>query len=421
MLNNRVKTIIKREVRSQVMSKTFIIMTILVPIIISIVSIIPTLAINFKSNDKFFVQIISEDDSLLPSLEAKFKEENFVTSGQFNISYNVLSSKDIESYVNDIRKDLVNKDISGLFYIPDSAKENKTIKYYSTNPKNRDITENIRATINDVLITNYFKNKDINVEDINYTKRNVSIDRIKITSSGNEDDNYVTLIIALIFTFFLFLSVMIIGQSIMQAVTEEKNNRVVEVLLSSVNPTELMTGKIVGTAITGMLQMLIWFTPVIIFTSGSLPFMAAMGIDISIDFSFLHYFFLNYIIGLLIYLGLFSAFGAIFDNAQDAQQGIWPLMMLILIPFYLVFTIFSNPSNAIAEIGSMLPFSSIMLMPVRMAILNLPWWQPVIAISVNILTLITILFVAGKIYKIGIMTTGKKPKWSEVIKWVKQS
>ena len=422
MLNKRVKTVIKREIRTQLMSKSFIILTVMMPIIWFGLFTIQAVVMNYKSDDKFFIQIISENEKLSAELEKKFSEEDFVKGGQFQLDYSNIKSEEIEQYINDVRDNLLNKDISGIFYIPDSAEANKEITYFSTNPKNRDITRKIRSTINDVLVSYYFKDKEINKNDISYAQKRVIIHGKKITKSGSEDDGFGNLILAGVFTFLLFLSIIMIGQSLMQAVTEEKTNRIVEVLLSSVNPAELMTGKIIGTAITGLFQMFIWALPVIVASSGIIPMLAfSDSLNLNLNFAFFPYFFINYLIGLLIYLGLFGSFGAIFDNPQDAQQSIWPLMMLIMIPFYMSFGLIANPSNAIAEIGSLVPFASIMIMPARMALIDLPWWQPLTALAVNIVTLFAVLYVSGKIYKIGIMTTGKKPKWSEVVKWIKEA
>lgn len=113
--------------------------------------------------------------------------------------------------------------------------------------------------------------------------------------------------------------------------------------------------------------------------------------------------------------------GSIFDNAQDAQSGMWPILMLIMIPFFIALSMAHNPANPIAQIASMFPFASIIVMPARMAIVDVPLWQVVLSIAVSIATIMAIFPIAGKIFRVGILRTGKKPKWSEIIKWLKYS
>src|SRR5690606_5538558 len=110
--------------------------------------------------------------------------------------------------------------------------------------------------------------------------------------------------------------------------------------------------------------------------------------------------------------GLFATIGAIFDNDQDAQSGIWPIMMLIMIPFFIGIALIGNPGNKIGIIASMLPFSSLIVMPARMTLIDVPSWQIIFSFIINIIVMFVIFFIAGKIYRVGVLMTGKKPQWS---------
>jgi ABC-2 type transport system permease protein len=116
---------------------------------------------------------------------------------------------------------------------------------------------------------------------------------------------------------------------------------------------------------------------------------------------------------------LFATVGAIFDNPQDAQSGLWPVMMLIIIPFFIAISMMENPNSGIAKIASFVPFANIIVMPARMTIAEVPLFHLIISIFISIATLFAIFPLAGKIYRVGILRTGKKPKWSEVVKWIK--
>jgi len=131
------------------------------------------------------------------------------------------------------------------------------------------------------------------------------------------------------------------------------------------------------------------------------------------------YFLFNYFIGLITFMGLFAAVGAMFDNEQDAQSGQWPVMMLIMIPFFIAISMQNNPSNQIAKIASIVPFSSIIVMPGRMTLVDVPAWEFILSIVLSLITMVLIFILAGKIYRVGILMTGKKPKWSEIIQWLR--
>ena len=111
--------------------------------------------------------------------------------------------------------------------------------------------------------------------------------------------------------------------------------------------------------------------------------------------------------------------GSIFENAQEAQSGMWPVLMLIMIPFFIAISMSKNPANPIAEVASMFPFASIIVMPARLTLVDVPFWQILLSILVTVATIFAIFPIAGKIFRVGIMMSGRKPKWSEVVKWLK--
>jgi ABC-2 type transport system permease protein len=247
---------------------------------------------------------------------------------------------------------------------------------------------------------------------VNFTGFKVSKDQ------AIEEAGYGNLILSYLFTFLLYISLLMMGQMTMQSVMEEKNSRIAEVLLSSVNSRELMTGKIFGASITGIFQMAVWLAPIILVSSTSL-FLLPKSIIISITAGQVIYLLINYFIGLVTFLGLYAMIGSIFSNPQEAQSGMWPIIMLIMIPFFIAMSLVKNPMNPIAIIASMFPFANIIVMPARMTLSDVPIWQFILSILVGIATIFAIFPVAGKIFSIGILRTGKKPSWGEVVKWLK--
>ncbi|MDQ7050855.1 MAG: ABC transporter permease [Enterobacterales bacterium] len=277
----------------------------------------------------------------------------------------------------------------------------------------------MKSLVNSVLVEKHFEGKSVSEDDIKYARDRMQLQNFKISQKEEvEKDNYGAFILAGVLAFMLYMSLIMIGMQILKAVIEEKENRVVEVLLSSVHANELMSAKIIATTCAGLLQIIIWMLP-FIFVSVTSLFVLPEKFQFSISLFQIGYFILNYGLGLVTFLGLYAAVGAIFDNISEAQQGAMPIMFLILIPFYICFTLIKDPTNSIAEISSMLPFAAIVVMPVRMAIIDVPLWQVGIATGINLMTLLFVFSFAGKIYRIGVLKSGKKPKWKDVYRWIK--
>ena len=419
MFNQRMLSILKRELKDKILSKTFIIMTLLVPVFMIVILALPTFLMTVDKNDNFNITIISEESNLIDSLQNELGKLELIKKGKSRITYLTKNENGLNQFLKDNKKKLLDENITGVVFLPKNVVSDKNLKFYSKNPNNKNLFSKFRDPINQVLTNFYFEGKNLSIDELKYARSRVNFDtfriskdeKIKAESKGNR-------IISFLLTFMLYFSLIFMGTMVMRSVVEEKNNRIVEVILSSVSSQELMTGKILGSAITGLLQMTIWMTPLILLISTSL-FVIPEEFALQIDMSLILYFLFNFFVGLITFLGLFATVGSIFDNDQDAQSGIWPIMMLIMIPFFIAIAIQQNPNNSVGYIASMLPFASIIVMPAKMTLIDVPVWQILLSALINLGTMFGIFFLAGKVYRVGILSTGKKPKWSEVIKWLR--
>ncbi len=419
MFNKRVLTVIKRELRTRLMSRTFVLMTVLIPVLMFGAIGLQFWVASMGKNENANLMIISDSQAILNNLENEYPSLPDVRSGKYKISYENIGSSSFEARLNELKPKLINESITGIIYIPSSALKKKDIQYYSLNPNNRSLLNAIKSPINKALISLYFKNEQLSQADINFARKDVDISGFRITKEQKvEAGSETNLIVAILFSFLLYMSLIFAGQMTMNSIVEEKNSRIVEILLSSTSSMELMTGKILGTAIIEFFQMAIWLTPVILLITTSW-FALPPEFTLQINMSFIFYFLLNYLVAVVTFVGLFAAVGAIFDNPQDAQSGMWPIMMLIMIPFFIALGLQGNPQSGLAKVASFFPFASLMVMPARMTLVDIPWWQILISFIINVAVLVSIFPITGKIYRVGILITGKKPKWSEVVKWLK--
>lgn len=416
---NKTITVIKRELREKLLSKTFVLMTLLLPVFMFGILGFQTFLLSRDTDEGTKIEVISENQQLLDNIRSSFLERRFIQNGYYTVSYLRQSRSEFESYLEEKQPDLLGDKLTGIIFVPDSALSNKNIEYYSKNPNNRAMFDKLRDLINNALVETYFKDRNFSQEEIEFAGMRVGFNTFRVsTDEGVEEEGYGNMIASFLFTFLLYFSLLFLGTMMMRAVVEEKTSKIVEVLLSSCSTKDLMTGKILGTGITGIVQMFIWLLPVIVVITTSV-FTLPTGFDLKISMGMIGYFLVNYFIGLLTFLGLFATVGAIFDNEQDAQSGIWPIMMLIMIPFFIAITSQNNPDSALIQISSLVPFSSIIVMPARMTLVEVPVWQFFLAVLINVATFIGIFILAGKIYRVGILRTGKKPSWAEVVKWFK--
>ena len=418
MFNFRTLAIIKRELKEKLLSKTFILMTILLPVMMFGFIFIQTYVMNYQGGDKDKIVIASFSDEITSRLTTEM-DSKFQKNAHLSFEFKTMDNYSFTDYLKKNNENLSKGKISGLIYIPKTALKDKNVNYYSKTPKNFSLLNKLRGPINKVLVEVYFTGKNIPYEELAFARDKVDIKSFKISENKKaEEEGFGNLALAYLFTFLLYLSLIMIGSMVMQSVIQEKANRIVEVLLSSVTSKELMIGKIFGAAITGIIQMAIWLSPVILVISTTW-FALPKELTFSITIGQIGYLLVNFFIGLLTFVGLFATVGSIFEEPQDAQSGMWPVMLLIIIPFLIAMAMMKNPENQIAKIASMFPFASIIVMPARMTLMDVPAWQFVVSFLVNIGTVLALFPIAGKIYRVGILMTGKKPKWSEVVKWFK--
>jgi ABC-2 type transport system permease protein len=418
MFNYRVLAVIKRELREKLFSKAFIFLTLMVPGLIIVFGGVQALLYSTESKGLNF-ELVVEDANILEDFQKEFSQADFVTKKHYTFNYSTMTAADFKNYIQGKRQQIISEKLTGIIFVPATALKDKKVEYYSKTPQNISLSREMERPINKIFLTSFFRNKSLSAEDLDFARKGIDFTGFKVTKDEKiAEAGYGNIVIAYALSFLLYFSLLMIGQMTMQSVIEEKGSKIVEVILSSVSPKELMAGKILGSSITGLAQMGVWLATIIAVSSSAL---IALPPEISLNIKpdLVIYVLINFFIGLILFVGLFATVGAIFDNPQDASSGNMPIMMLIIIPFFIAMSMMENPNKPYIEIASLFPFCSIIVMPTRMALIEVPVWQQVLAVVINLLTIYALFPLAGKIYRIGILRTGKKPKWSEVIKWLK--
>lgn len=439
---SKINLIIKREYTTRVMKKSFILLTFLTPVLmVGMISLIVYLGSIKDDNIK---KIVVVDRTNLYKNVLK-NNESYVFQFSDESIENLKTKKDEKS------------DFAALLYISqDLSIDSSAAVMYSDKQVNLELKSYVSGLLNSYIEEQKLASYNIpNLKEM-VEKSNTDIDlkTIKWSDDGKDKEGSAELavIIGMITAFMIYMFIIIYGAQVMSGVVQEKTNRIVEVIISSVKPFELMMGKIIGIALVGLTQFFMWIllTVVILFglstvfakdidasslqsmqelsqkTTQGLPtqgmpaefqdFMSALnGLDyVQIIGLFIVYFLSGY----LLYASLFAAVGSAVDNETDTNQFTMPIMIPIIFAIYAGIFAAENPDGPLAFWCSMVPFTSPIVMMVRLPF-GVPAWQLIVSISILILSFIGSTWVAAKIYRTGILMYGKKVTWKEMLKWLK--
>jgi len=422
--------IIKREFISKVRNKSFIIMTFVSPLIFVAVAVL----IGYLSSLKTDIKHIGiHDESGL-----------FVKEFKSNESYKYHDVSKIETKV--LKDSVSQANYEGILFIPNKNElkdYEKSIEYVSDDSPSLGFIAKVESILSEKLTRQNMNNRGVDTLVLDQSRIDVTMHLTK--ASGEETVkglNEMKVIIGIGCGYLLMMFIIIYGNMVMRSVIEEKTNRIIEIIISSVRPIQLMMGKIIGTTFAGILQFLIWAVVGIILLviantvfglntsspSTELALEASKVEDVKLyitEFlklpllSLALYFIIYFIGGYFLYSSLYAAIGAAVDNETDTQQFMFPVIMPLMLGVYIgFFTVINEPHGTVATIFSMIPFTSPIVMLMRIPF-GVPFYQIAISIALLFATFIGIVWVASKIYRVGILMYGKKPTWKELLKWLK--
>jgi ABC-2 type transport system permease protein len=226
--------------------------------------------------------------------------------------------------------------------------------------------------------------------------------------------------IAFLLLFFLYITVLFYGMFVMRGVLEEKQSRVVEIIASSVTSTQMMFGKLFGIGMVGLTQVGIWALFTLLITRGGAALFGAQAASIPyVSISLLAYFVVYFVLGYFLFSSLYAIIGAIVASEEDAQQAQWPVTFLVILPMMIFPAVLANPNGPSSVALSLVPFLTPTLMMLRIALINPPLWQILLSMLIMLAAIAACIWVAARIYKVGMLMYGKRPTLSELGRWVR--
>ncbi|MDH6313487.1 ABC-2 type transport system permease protein [Parabacteroides sp. PFB2-10] len=435
---SKIGLIIKREYLHRVSKKSFIILTLLMPLMMVALVFVPLWLSSIKGSDVRQIAIIDTTGKYAPLFE---DVDNY---------HFIQSDKSLEEYRNSPDKELY-----AILQITDDLLTNpRAATLYSEkqvpNELSRIVNQTIRAQIEDDKLATF--NIPNLKEIIKDSKVSFNVQTIKWGEDGKEQISSaaVASVVGIIFTMIVYMFVLMYGAMVMSSVVEEKTNRIVELMVSSVRPFDLMMGKIIGIGFVGLTQILMWgILSVALFTIGGFFYAGSLGTDMAtlqqgmqaaqgmgaavemqpgaelfamlstINFREIALFFIIFFIGgYMMYASIFAAIGSSVDNADDTSQFMAPITILLVFALYAGIYSMENPDGPLAFWCSMIPFTSPIVMMVRIPF-GIPLWEKLLSVVLLYGSFIGAIWLSAKIYRVGILMYGKKPSFKEMIKWLR--
>ncbi len=448
-MQHKVITVIKREYITRVKTKGFVASILLMPVMMFIVMVLPSfmMTLQHKSDEiKTYVvfdetgEILSKMQDALdenPSFHHKGKRVYRLIEKPSDFNGNAEAKKQLN-------QQLEAKEIHGYIEIPQDVFERRQVNYYAKNITNFEIQGAFSGLISRIVTNKRLEDKGYAAHEVRDLMRGIRLTEYAVTTKtkmveGEETSKVerqetaiVKLALTYVLTFSLYLFTLLYGASVMRSVLEEKTTRIVEVIISSIKPHQLLLGKIIGVCLVCLTMFLIWGACAVLLLMNVNPILGLFGIqELPLQFieitnsikstgaSAFLYFLIYFVSGFFLFSTLYAVAGAICNTEEEAQQVAGPLVMTLIIPFMLMFGLFRAPDSTLAIVLSHIPLFSPLIMFMRINVLTPPLWEIVLNIAVMIVTIFGAVLVMGKIYKIGILMYGKRPTVRELWRWLR--
>jgi len=442
---NKIKLIISREYLTRVKKKSFLVMTILGPILFAAMMIVPAWLASREDTEVRHIAVVDSSGIFIDRIE----DTDY-------IKFEYLNDKSIHEVKKDFSE---SKYYAVLQILPSITYEPTAVHLFSNTQPSFSIKSHIANSMEKELKYRKLKSHGIDENILKSIKSEVSIRTIQWTEDGEEKESSTEVAMAVGYAsgFLIYFFIFLFGAQVMRGVIEEKTNRIVEIIISSARPFQLMMGKIVGIALVGLTQFLLWIILTLMIITGvktvffpelgtqnaqeivvqdlfeqegvqqieelqpqnldkiSSILNAAKSIDYGVLFGSFIFFFLG---GYLLYGSLFAAIGAAVDNETDTQQFMLPITIPLIISIVVMMNVVQNPESPIAFWFSMIPLTSPIIMMVRIPF-GVPYWELALSMGLLVLTFIGSVWLAGKIYRTGILMYGKKTSYKELWKWLR--
>jgi ABC-2 type transport system permease protein len=416
-----------------------------------ILTVVPAMLFSMKAGDATRIAVIDQTGKLYERVRetilrgdeknkeaaGKNYEQNFNANTQQRIktvgaamkaSYDVrevkLESRSLDEVKKELNAQVLQDKLDGYIILPPDVLENGKVESHWRNVSDVVTRGQIEDRLSRAVVTQRMADANIDTARVDEMSRPVEMSAVKVTETGSEKDSGGGFFLVLAIGILILIMITTYGQIILAAVVEEKETRIAEVLFSSMRAFPLMLGKLIGVSLLALTQYAIWAIAFAVFALYGTGALSAGGAEISLPnlpISFYVYFFLFFILGYFIYATLYALIGSMVTTTQEGGQVALPIIFLIMAGYYLMFPVLRSPNSPLAFWVSMIPFFSPITMLVRIVSQTPPFWQIALSLLIGFATVVLLIWLAARIYRIGMLMYGKRATIPEVVRWVRQS
>jgi ABC-2 type transport system permease protein len=416
---SKVLAIVRREYLERVRTKAFIIGTVLGPVFMAAIVGAPILLAGTEQGGQQRIMVIDQTGVLWPELKAGLTDT--LGDGQPRFLLDRVAPEEADIHLLDqwVRE----KSLDGYLVIPDDVFAGESARYAARTVSNFRLISDVEKSVDDAVLSERAKREGLDEAVVERITRPVGLTTIRLTKKGAREERGQTLLLTYVMVMLLYVSLLMYGVATMRSVIEEKSTRMVEILISSVRPLQLMFGKIAGVALVGLTQYGIWF----LFAAFGLVYIGtALGADVGsvtslLSFPLLGSFVLFFLLGYLIYASIYAAVGSMVSTEQEAQQLQMPVVMFLVLAIVLLSVVVQAPEGTLATVVSIFPLTAPVLMFARICLLPPPPLEIAAAAVLCLLTAIGAAWLSGRIYRVGILMYGKPPSLKELLTWVRRA
>ena len=426
---NKMWTVLRREYLSRVKTKGFILGTILMPLFILALFVVPVMLIFLKSDKSKQIAVIDQTGEVFDSLQAVLDKRNETGQRLYNLIEHRVRPEKLETEKKFLSVGVDRGEWDGYILIPASVFEGSTVEYYSKNVSNEFEARELEDAIANLVTDKRIEHSGLDAGQVRRIVAPITLNTFRVKAGGEEEkDPGFSFMIAFFLGFFIYIAMFIYGAMVLRSVIEEKTSRVIESVISSVKPFHLMAGKIFGVGAVGLTQFLIWATVIGLLSFNNLRLAALFASDPAglqnqalpaVSLVTLGFFVLFFVLGYFLYSTLYAGIGAMVNSDEEAQQVMLPIGLMIAVPIVMMMYIVVNPSSPTSIVMSMVPFFAPIIMLARIAVETPPFWQIALCLVLMVATIFGMIWIVGRIFRVGVLMYGKRPTLPEIIKWIR--
>ena len=435
--------VVKREYVQRVRAKMFIVSTILLPVVMSLFGLVPALILSLDTGSAMRVAVVDQTGKMYPHLKQSlasdesdqvpsFDPQSDGTSerrsrrgfGNFVLEEVSIGNRTPEEIGAELDRRLRAKELDGYVILPADFLDHGEAEFFNRNPGDVLSRRIIQSALNRAVREERLIAANVDTKTREELFQPVQLQAVKIGASDQERDSGGSFALVFGIGFVMYLAILMYGQVILGAVIEEKETRIAEILFSSVKPFALMMGKLVGVSLVALTQLTIWELAFSAFAFYGVNLLASRGVRAnipSIPFSHYIYFALFFLLGYFIYATIYALVGSMVTTAQEGGQLAMPIILILVVSFYLFFPVSRSPDSTFSFWVSMIPFSAPVAMLVRIVTQTPPFWQIALSLFIGFSTVLAIMWIASRIYRVGMLMYGKRASIPEALRWARQA